>query len=139
MGYGMELNTFLQHNSKVKKLDGIVAKARAEGRNSSYTVVNGVVTQFWVGNQPKRLQGRCGALCRSGEPCKLRVVEGKRRCRLHGGKSTGPKTPEGRARIAESNRKRKENKDALLSRGLEVLEEIERRQSLGLPIVPLKD
>ena len=30
-------------------------------------------------------------------------MEGKRRCRLHGGLSTGPKTPEGRARIAAAN------------------------------------
>jgi hypothetical protein len=28
------------------------------------------------------------------------------RCRMHGGLSTGPKTPEGRWRIAESNRSR---------------------------------
>ena len=28
------------------------------------------------------------------------------RCRLHGGLSTGPKTPEGRARIAEAQRRR---------------------------------
>ena len=34
------------------------------------------------------------------------VVEaGKRRCRFHGGMSTGPKTTEGRARIAEAQRR----------------------------------
>ena len=33
-------------------------------------------------------------------------LRGKRRCRLHGGLSTGPKTPAGRARIAESQRSR---------------------------------
>lgn len=32
----------------------------------------------------------CGAKTRSGEPCKLPPMKGKKRCRLHGGKSTGP-------------------------------------------------
>jgi len=28
---------------------------------------------------------RCGALTRSGKPCKAPVVRGKKRCRMHGG------------------------------------------------------
>ncbi len=32
-------------------------------------------------------------------------MEGKRRCRLHGGLSTGPKTPAGRAAISAANTK----------------------------------
>ena len=52
-------------------------------------------------------QPRCGAHARStGRPCQAPVVPGKRRCKLHGGLSTGPKTAKGRARIAESNRLR---------------------------------
>lgn len=54
----------------------------------------------------KRFQARCGARTRTGEPCRALRVYGKDRCRYHGGLSTGPKTPEGRARIAESNRSR---------------------------------
>lgn len=78
-------------------------KAEAEGRafNFSYDASKGV--KMWIGKQPKRRQGRCGAMCRSGEPCKMRVVKGRRRCRLHGGLSTDPKTAEGRERIAEAN------------------------------------
>ncbi len=49
---------------------------------------------------PRRMRPRCGAKTRSGDVCKMRVEPGKRRCRFHGGKSTGPKTPEGRARTA---------------------------------------
>jgi hypothetical protein len=49
---------------------------------------------------PEDDQPRCGARTRRGEPCRLRVEPGKRRCRLHGGLSTGPRTPEGKARIA---------------------------------------
>jgi hypothetical protein len=48
----------------------------------------------------------CGALTRAGGLCRVRVEPGKARCRFHGGLSTGPKTPEGRARIAEAQRRR---------------------------------
>ena len=48
----------------------------------------------------------CGAKTRRGTYCKMMPVPGKKRCRLHGGLSTGPKTEEGRLRIAEAQRKR---------------------------------
>jgi hypothetical protein len=51
---------------------------------------------------------RCGAKTRKGTPCRRAAernpVSGRRtRCRLHGGLSTGPRTQEGRARIAAAN------------------------------------
>lgn len=49
---------------------------------------------------------RCGARTRKGTPCQCKPLPGKRRCRLHGGKSTGPKTEAGREAIRESNRRR---------------------------------
>jgi hypothetical protein len=49
---------------------------------------------------------RCGARTRKGTACKALSEPGRRRCKLHGGKSTGPRTPEGRARIAEAQRSR---------------------------------
>ena len=48
---------------------------------------------------------RCGAKTRSGSPCAKFPIAGKRRCRNHGGLSTGPRTKEGRARIAAANTK----------------------------------
>ncbi len=48
----------------------------------------------------------CGAKTRAGTPCRAVVIEGKARCKYHGGCSTGPTSAEGRARIAESNRRR---------------------------------
>ena len=48
----------------------------------------------------------CGAKTRAGGCCQVRAEPGKARCRFHGGKSTGPKTPAGRARIAEVQRQR---------------------------------
>jgi hypothetical protein len=36
---------------------------------------------------------------RDGQPCEALSVPGKRRCKWHGGFSTGPRTPEGIARV----------------------------------------
>ena len=47
----------------------------------------------------------CGAKTRSGHACRKPALKRKRRCRLHGGASTGPKTAEGRARIAAAQLK----------------------------------
>jgi hypothetical protein len=43
-------------------------------------------------------QTRCNAKTRKGEPCQARGLGNGGRCRFHGGASTGPKTPEGKAR-----------------------------------------
>jgi hypothetical protein len=42
---------------------------------------------------------RCGARTRCGCPCQAPAIRGKQRCRMHGGRSTGPRTAAGRARI----------------------------------------
>jgi len=47
---------------------------------------------------------RCQALSRrSKEQCKKPALKGKRVCGFHGGKSTGPRTEEGKARIAKAH------------------------------------
>ena len=45
---------------------------------------------------------RCGARTRQGTPCACPAVRGKKRCRLHGGLSTGPRTAEGMARSKQA-------------------------------------
>ena len=45
---------------------------------------------------------RCGAKTRKGLPCMSpAMING--RCRMHGGKSTGPRTPEGLERSRKAN------------------------------------
>ena len=56
--------------------------------------------------QGERRRQRCNATTRKGHPCKLMSEPGRTRCKFHGGMSTGPKTAEGKARIAEAQRKR---------------------------------
>lgn len=53
---------------------------------------------------PRRRRPFCGAKTRGGSACKMRVVSGKVRCRLHGGLSTGAKTAEGKAAIRKAVR-----------------------------------
>ncbi|HGN9221808.1 MULTISPECIES: HGGxSTG domain-containing protein [Klebsiella/Raoultella group] len=43
----------------------------------------------------------CGATTRKGTPCKMTALYTSGRCKLHGGMSTGAKTPEGKARQLE--------------------------------------
>ena len=48
----------------------------------------------------------CGAKTQTAVPCRLMSEPCKTRCKFHGGKSTGPKTQEGKTRIAEAQRTR---------------------------------
>jgi hypothetical protein len=47
----------------------------------------------------------CGAKTRAGTPCKLTALHACGRCKLHGGKSTGPKSEAGRRQAAENGKK----------------------------------
>jgi uncharacterized protein YjcR len=64
---------------------------------------------------PMRSSLRCGAKTRSGRPCKSPAVQGKKRCRMHGG-AEGSGAPPG-------------NKNAL-KHGLYTREAIERRRKV---------
>ena len=61
----------------------------------------GLATRFgpeWEGQ-------RCGARTMVGNPCQRPAVKATGRCTRHGGKSTGPRTEQGRARIAAAQTK----------------------------------
>jgi len=66
----------------------------------------------WQARKGTNRRPLCGAKTRKGTPCAALAVLGRARCRFHGGLSTGPKTTEGWARIAESNRRRAEARRA---------------------------
>lgn len=50
-----------------------------------------------------RLEPTCGARTRAGSPCRAFALSNGR-CKLHGGLSTGPRTPEGWARTRAGHR-----------------------------------
>ena len=45
------------------------------------------------------------AKTRRGTLCQNPAIKGRSRCKLHGGRSTGPRSPEGKARVAAANTK----------------------------------
>ena len=55
--------------------------------------------------EPTKVNKICGAKTRAGSPCGKFPVAGKRRCLLHGGLSTGPRTDEGKKKIADAQLK----------------------------------
>ena len=48
---------------------------------------------------------RCSAKTRAGGMCQNPAIGSRTRCKLHGGKSTGPRTPEGKARTIAAHTK----------------------------------
>ena len=57
---------------------------------------------------------RCGAKTRRGTACLKPALEGKTRCALHGGRSTGPRTQRGLEFISKANLKHgRQTKDKL--------------------------
>ncbi len=83
---------------------------------------------------------RCGAMTRKGTPCKAPAMANGR-CRMHGGKSTGPRTPEGLERSRKANFKHgfysvellEERKfiRQLLRNSRETLEQVEKNVEAG--------
>ena len=77
-----------------------IARALRYGWASSY---RDALAQVAASNQRARnipMRGeKCGARTRHGTPCQCKALPNGR-CKLHGGKSTGPKTPEGKRRSA---------------------------------------
>lgn len=59
---------------------------------------------------PEELSGLCcRAKTRAGTPCKLTSLYRSGRSKLHGGLSTGPTTPEGKAKCALNGMARKQS------------------------------
>jgi hypothetical protein len=68
------------------------------------------IIKFQLGrprHEPREPCAPCGAYARStGKPCQAPGNGRGGRCKLHGGKSTGPRTKEGRQRLKEAIRAR---------------------------------
>lgn len=62
----------------------------------------------------------CGAMNRRGLPCQCKLLLRGRRCKFHGGMSTGPRTPEGKARAALNLRKDRAAHTAATSASAEI-------------------
>jgi len=90
------------------RLRGAIARTR--GDRVIYHLQQRVLGACWLAQEQADRASNgsvlCGARTRKGQPCRNMSEPGRRRCKFHGGRSTGPRTPEGRARIAEAQRRR---------------------------------
>jgi DNA-binding XRE family transcriptional regulator len=85
---------------------GVSWKEQEDARIEAQLVALRSATQAREAQRLARLRVVCGAETRKGTPCRCKSEAGKRRCKYHGGLSTGPKTQEGRDRIAEAQKRR---------------------------------
>jgi len=68
----------------------------------------------------------CLAKTRSGAPCQKHTIAGRTRCRLHGGLSTGPKTPEGKAACVAAHWKHGRRSKAYIEARKQIWAELRR-------------
>ena len=78
---------------------GQIIPKTASTKFSQQPDISGAIARAMIktnDTKPKDIK-LCLAKTRSGVPCQKHPIAGRTRCRLHGGLSTGPKTPEGKA------------------------------------------
>jgi transcriptional regulator with XRE-family HTH domain len=103
----------------LKRVLPVYARSNARARDGSYSprpldaLLEAAISHELSRMKEKEAQRRarlrvtCGAkTTRKGTPCRNKSEPGRKRCKFHGGRSTGPRTPEGKARIAEAQRAR---------------------------------
>ena len=76
---------------------------------------------------------KCSAKTRRGTACQKPPIRGKKRCRLHGGASTGPRTEQGKARVAAAHFKHGKRSKRYVEQRKKIwaeLRKIERRMKL---------
>lgn len=116
-GIGRHAVTYWEAKAKVcrnawavKRIAGVLtlppawATLRGEALGASDVALIALAARLTL--QSARRRVKCGAKTRKGTPCRCQSEPGKKRCKFHGGMSTGAQTPEGRARIAEAQRRR---------------------------------
>ena len=69
---------------------------------------------------------RCLAKTRQGTPCHNPAIRSRGRCKLHGGRSTGPRTPEGKARSIAAHTKHGRSSSAHVEKVRAINAEIKR-------------
>ena len=92
-----------------------------------HLVADGLATRFgehWPGL-------RCGAKTRRGSRCLKPALKGKKRCQLHGGKSTGARTAEGLQKLREMHWKHGQRSREVIERSRERGRELKRLELLA--------
>ena len=74
------------------------------------------IRKYQAENDAAAIAARCGAKTRKGQPCKHRPITGRKRCKFHGGMSTGAKSLSGRIRALSGLRQYQQRPDLLKAR-----------------------
>ena len=74
------------------------------------------VRKYQFENDAAALAARCGAKTRKGQPCKHKPIAGRKRCKFHGGMSTGAKSLSGRIRALSGLKQYQQRPDLLKAR-----------------------
>ena len=85
---------------------GLTAHAQIQARMDAQVELKIVAWRQRETARAARRRVTCGAKTRKATQCRNLSEPGKKRCKFHGGKSTGPKTTEGKTRIAAAQRTR---------------------------------
>jgi hypothetical protein len=85
--WAMRLKAICDHHALVKECKASRTPQWTRGLDGEPQLIG------W--NPAKQDRPKCGARTRTGAPCKAPAVAGGKRCRMHGGASTGPRTAKG--------------------------------------------
>lgn len=111
---GFDRHAVIYHEKRKGRIDGVAPRRFREAFEALGIKVPGwrqgpVIVPAGGGGFCQPLKGStCGATTRKGTPCQCKALKRGGRCKFHGGMSTGPRTPEGKARIAAARRARAE-------------------------------
>jgi DNA-binding transcriptional regulator YiaG len=103
---GFSADTVKYWEAAKGRADGVAAKALRQALEARGFEVPKHRDAPYTPPPPPHPPATCGAKTRTGAPCQCRPLPCSRRCKFHGGLSTGPKTQAGRDRIAAAQRAR---------------------------------
>ncbi|WP_425490817.1 HGGxSTG domain-containing protein [Luteimonas cellulosilyticus] len=109
------LNAIVEAWAETQGAQTGIFRRKCARANNSAPRIEALGKQARLANELKSppIRVTCGAARRrDGQPCEALSVPGKRRCRFHGGMSTGPRTEEGKQRVTRNLPHRRGPNDA---------------------------
>lgn len=84
-----------------------------------------------AGREAEVLEGCTARSKRTGDQCRAPAMKGRTTCKTHGGKSTGPRTPEGKARAAAAKTKHGQDTNAARAVRHAAKEQLQDLETIG--------
>lgn len=105
---GFARHAVIYHEKRTGRVDGVAPRRFREALAGLGLIapLPGQAPLRLASAMPRRQSDVCGAKTRTGSPCQCKPVKLGGRCKYHGGLSTGPRTPEGKARVVAARLRR---------------------------------